>query len=180
MPFNPTRFTHSLQIHASQEEVACLMQHRPDYAALTTPAQTAHWIAILMDDLNTCLGEERAQAVMEDCGQQCIGSSPLQRAQQLQRQAAGLDDLLERLNQAHIGGGQLRREGDTIHATYQRCYCGSVSKTRQPISTTYCQCSCGWFKRLFETLLEKPVQVQLVDSIAHGADVCTFTIRWKE
>ena len=176
MPFRIERFTKSLASHADPQAGAQLLQGRPPFETLTTPVQTVNWIGSLMVDLDQQLGPELANAVMEDCGQLCIGQSVLQKARQLQQQAADLDDLLARLNQAHIGGGQMRREGNKIHAAYPRCYCGSVSKTRQPISTTYCQCSCGWFKRLFETLLEKPVQVTLVDSIIHGADACRFII----
>lgn len=176
MPFNQSRFIRNLEAHTDITLREQLMQSRPDYDSLTTPTQTAKWLAALMDDLDQQLGEDLARAIMEGCGQLCIGQSVLQKARQIQKEAADLDDLLARLNQAHIGGGQLQREGNTIYAAYSRCYCGSVSKARQPISATYCQCSCGWYKQLFETLLERPVQVELIDSIAHGAETCRFVI----
>jgi predicted hydrocarbon binding protein len=177
MPFRIQRFTNSLNVHANPAVQDHLLQDRPAYDGLTTPVQTAKWIGSLMDGLNEAVGEQIARQVMEDCGRQCIGRSVLDRAQKLQQEASDLDDLLNRLNQDHIGGGKLQRDGDVIHASYARCYCGSVSKTRQPISTTYCHCSCGWYKQLFETLLGKPVVVELVDSIIHGADACRFVIR---
>jgi len=101
----------------------------------------------------------------------------LEKAQGYTREAKDLDDLLDRLNQAHIGGGRLRREGDMIHASYERCYCGSVNKTKERISATYCHCSCGWYKELFETVLERSVEVERVESIVQGADACRFVIR---
>jgi predicted ArsR family transcriptional regulator len=129
-----------------------------------------------MDDLCVEIGEENAKGVMEACGQRCIGQSVLQKALKLQQVSRNFDDLLAKLNQEHIGGGNLWREENIIHASYEHCYCGSVSKTRKPISTIYCQCSCGWYKRLFETLLEKPLKVELLDSIIHGANTCQFII----
>jgi predicted ArsR family transcriptional regulator len=180
MPFSLNRFTNSLLLHTDQTVADRLLHDRPAYDSLTTPAQTARWIAALMDDLDAQLGADLAKAVMEGCGRGCIGQTLLAKAKQIQVGSAGLDDLLAKLNQAHLGGGGLRREGTpdgaTIHASYPRCYCGSVSKTRQPISPTYCQCSCGWYRQLFETLLGKPVKVELVDSIAHGAASCRFII----
>jgi predicted hydrocarbon binding protein len=122
------------------------------------------------------LEEEVRRRVMEECGRQCIGRSTLARARKLAAEASDLDDLLARFNQAHLGG-DLRREGDIIRGSYTRCYCGSVSKTKEPISPTYCHCSCGWYKQLFETTPERPVEVELVDSIAQGADACRFVIR---
>jgi predicted hydrocarbon binding protein len=177
MPFKVQRFEDSLEAHVDSAVKAKLMEGCEAYDTLKTSVQTAHWIKNLMDRLNEAVGEDVAAKVMETCGRQCIGRSVLEKARKCKKEASDLDDLLDRLNQAHIGGGRLRREGDVIHASYTRCYCGSVSKTRKPISSTYCYCSCGWYKTLFETVLAHPVEVELLSSIAQGADVCRFAIR---
>jgi hypothetical protein len=117
---------------------------------------------------------------MEACGSSCISHSVMEKARRLQVDAQDLDDLLGRLNQAHIGGGHLQRQGDAIHATYDRCYCGSVSKSREPFSSTYCFCSCGWYRRLFEKLLHGPVEVELLCSILQGDENCQFLIHLWE
>jgi predicted hydrocarbon binding protein len=122
------------------------------------------------------LPNDARRELMEQCGRHCIGASTLQKASRMQRESANLDELLERLNAARIGGGHLRREGSRIHAVYEQCYCGSVSQSKTPISITYCYCSCGWFRQLFETLLGKPVEVELVESIQSGGDGCRFII----
>jgi hypothetical protein len=176
MPFNFHRFNNSLDAHAGSADKDRILQSRPPFDSLTTSGQRSKWIENLMKCLNEVLGDETARQVMQACGTQCIGQSTLEKVKRLQRGCGSLDDLLERLNQAHIGGGKMHREGEVIYASYERCYCGSVSKGRQSISATYCSCSCGWYQQLFETLLEKPVQVELVDSIIHGADICRFII----
>ena len=71
----------------------------------------------------------------------------------------------------------MRRTDAGIEAAYDRCYCGSVSKTREPISATYCACSCGWYRQLFETLLGTAVEVELLESIIQGSERCRFLIR---
>jgi predicted hydrocarbon binding protein len=176
MPFYLKRFADNMQEYTYQDIYEKLVQDRELYESLTTPVQTARWIGSLMEDLAIELGPDEAKMVMETCGRRCIGRRPLKNAIQLRKESQNFDDLLNKLNQAHIGGGKLRRDGDTVHASYERCYCGSVSKTRQPISVVYCQCSCGWYQKLFETILEKPVQVELIDSIIHGAETCQFVI----
>jgi predicted ArsR family transcriptional regulator len=176
MPFNYQRFTNSLNNHTDINQQEHILQRLPAYDTLTTPVQTTRWIKNLVDNLTDVVGEETARDVMEACGQQCIGQSLLAKAEKIQTQSRDIDDLLERLNGAHIGGGKLHRDGNVINASYERCYCGSVSKTRQPISKNYCQCSCGWYRKLFETLLNHPVKVELLDSIIHGANTCQFII----
>jgi predicted hydrocarbon binding protein len=176
MPFKIHRFLRSLNDHTTKNVQDQLIKNRAAYDTLTTNSQTARWIGTLVDDLVVEIGADEAKVVMEACGQQCIGQSVLDKAKLLKRDSSDIDEFLEKLNHAHIGGGKLQRDGSVIFASYERCYCGSVSKTRQPISTIYCQCSCGWYKKLFEATLEKPVKVELIDSVIHGADTCQFII----
>ncbi len=177
MPFLIQRFRNSLGASPVNEETkADLLQSCDAYEALATTGQKAQWIKDMMLRLDEQVGEAVARRIMQDCGRHCIDQSVLEKARRLQRKSMNLDDLLDRLNQAHIGGGKLQRTGNVIHAAYDRCYCGSVSKSPQQIPLIYCHCSCGWYQQLFETLLEKPVQVQLLDSIAHGALICQFAI----
>jgi predicted hydrocarbon binding protein len=176
MPFKLPRFLENLDVHVNKSVREQLMQNRVPYDTLTTGTQTARWIGNLVDDLVVEIDVDGAKAVMEACGQQCIGQSVLSKVRSLKQDSSNLDEFLRRLNDAHIGGGNLQRDGSVIYASYERCYCGSVSKTRQPISTIYCQCSCGWYKKLFEASLDKSVTVELIDSIIHGADTCQFII----
>jgi hypothetical protein len=147
------------------------------YAALTTARQKARCIREMMNVLEAEVDEPTRREIMETCGRGCIGPTTLQRACRLQRQARDLDDLLARFNAAHIGGGHLRREGDVIRAAYERCYCAAVAKTQEPFSPTFCQCSCGWYRQLFETVLGRPAEVRLVGSVIQGDDRCRFLIR---
>jgi predicted hydrocarbon binding protein len=176
MPFYLTRFADSMQEYTYQDVYEKLVADRELYESLATPVQTARWIGSLIGDLTIELGPDEAKKVMEACGKKCFGQSIIRKAIQLRKESRDIDDLLDKLNQTHIGGGRLHRDGNLVHASYERCYCGSVSKTRQPISTVYCQCSCGWYQKLFETILGKPVQVELIDSIIHGAETCQFVI----
>jgi hypothetical protein len=117
---------------------------------------------------------------MEACSESCFGKSLLEKARRLQAGAQNLEQLLVQLNEAHIGGGHLQRQGNVIHATYDRCYCGSVSQSKVPFSATYCGCSCGWYRRLFEGLLNQPVEVELLGSIIQGNENCQFLIHLPE
>ena len=177
MPFKVQRFEDSLEAHVDSATKAKLLEGCEAYDVLKSPVAQARWIKGLMERLEAEVGEAVAREVMEGCGGQCIPRNTLKTARKCWRETEDIDVFLDRLNQAHIGGGSLKREGDTIYGSYRRCYCGSVSKTEEPIPPTYCYCSCGWYKMLFETVLEHPVEVELLSSIAQGADVCRFAIR---
>lgn len=177
MPFKVQRFEGSLAAHVDSAVMDRLTAGCEAYDTLKSPAEKAGWIRGLMDRLEDEVGERVAKEIMVDCGRQCIARGALKRAHRLWQEAEDIDDFLDKLNQAHIGGGNLRREGDIVYGSYGRCYCGSVSKAKERLSSIYCSCSCGWYKELFETALERPVEVELLDSIVQGAEACRFAIR---
>ncbi len=177
MPFQYKRFTESISEHLDPKTRDKVMNGLAPYESLNTPVQTTLWIKQMVDQLTAEAGITVAKEVMEACGQRCIGQSVLLKAKTFQAGSRDIDELLGKLNEAHLGGGHLYRVGNEIHASYDRCYCGSVSKTRRPISKIYCQCSCGWYKKFFETIFEKPVKVDLLDSIINGAKSCQFIIQ---
>lgn len=130
----------------------------------------------VVKELCNSIGIEKANLVMQMCGIECIGSTAIETARKLYKESKDIGDFLTKLNAQHIGGGNLRLDGNSILGGYDRCYCGSVSKTKSQIPLTYCFCSTGWYKKLFEEVLAKPVQVELLQSITNGADKCLFRI----
>jgi hypothetical protein len=176
MPFKAETFQKNVEQHITDPVRNELTQACHVYTTLTRPKEKTHCIHEMMEMLDRDADATTRRAIMEACGSNCISHSVIEKARRLQADAQDLDDLLGRLNQAHIGGGHLQLKGDAIHATYDRCYCGSVSKTREPFSSTYCFCSCGWYRRLFEELLHKPVEVELLCSIIQGNENCQFLI----
>lgn len=60
------------------------------------------------------------------------------------------------------------------------CHCPRVRdilKTGRGLSTTYCHCSAGFYKKNFEEILQCPVDVEIVQTVLSGDDVCSFAIR---
>lgn len=146
----------------------------------TTPHQKAKLVKSLIDQLDKTVSKKYTFLTMETCGRMCIGQTTIKSAKKLREQSKDLDHFLVLLNKAGIGGGHLTRKRRQIHGTYDRCYCGWVSKTKEPISLTYCHCSAGWYKELFEKTLEMPVSVAVVQSIISGAKSCRFIIELPE
>ena len=176
MPFKVQFFQENVERWVESVGKEELVQACQVYPTLTTPQQKIRGIQGMMQLLDQTGDEETSWQIMETCGRRCIGATTSEKARRLLRDSPDLDSWLDRLNEAHIGGGHLLREGSAIHAVYDRCYCGSVSKAKEVISNTYCRCSCGWYRQLFETALGQPVQVELLGSIISGEERCRFLI----
>ncbi|MFX1495453.1 MAG: DUF6144 family protein, partial [Promethearchaeota archaeon] len=46
------------------------------------------------------------------------------------------------------------------------------------LNSTFCYCSLGWVRIIFETLLKKSIEVKLIKSIGFGDKVCEFVINF--
>ena len=58
------------------------------------------------------------------------------------------------------------------------CFCPVVrNRLDQGMSTTFCYCGSGWFRRQWEGALGKPVRIEIVKSIVKGDNVCQFAIQ---
>ena len=59
------------------------------------------------------------------------------------------------------------------------CHCPrirKVLKTSDTISSTYCYCGAGFYKGIWEEILQRPVEVELLESVLRGHDVCKVAI----
>jgi predicted hydrocarbon binding protein len=59
----------------------------------------------------------------------------------------------------------------------ESCFCPFVDKSMTP--KDFCNCSIGFNKEAFETILGKPVDVKIEESILRGGERCSFTITMK-
>ena len=59
------------------------------------------------------------------------------------------------------------------------CHCPrirDVLKTSQTIPPIYCYCGAGFYKGMWEEILQQPVEVELLESVLKGDDVCKVAI----
>lgn len=113
--------------------------------------------------------------IMRKCN--CLSVTTIQEAQECFQKANGdIILFLQLLNEREIGGGQLHtdKEGNII-GIYSKCYC-DIPMVVNGIQQSYCECSAGWFEKLFSSVLNKPVKVSIINTILNGNDNCIFEI----
>jgi hypothetical protein len=71
-------------------------------------------------------------------------------------------------------------EPDEQKKKYFYCHCPWVKEalleSEQPIPPVFCNCSAGYYKAYWEIVLDQPIEVDVVESILDGGDVCTFAV----
>jgi predicted hydrocarbon binding protein len=137
-------------------------------------ARTENWIVNLIAGLDKYVDEEARLKVLEECGRACQSSSFINKAKAIYKKSKDLDDFLDKLGDVYK---HLHREADKVYVIYPKCYCSQVKKIpKGKLSGTYCNCSIGWAKALFEGALERPVEVIMKESIINGDKQCKFQI----
>ncbi len=78
------------------------------------------------------------------------------------------DHLIEYMNETN---SEIRRQ--------YYCHCPRVReavKDNLMISSTYCYCGAGFYKGIWEEILQQPVEVEVLESVLSGGDVCKIAI----
>lgn len=112
---------------------------------------------------------------MRKCGGCCLSANAIKIAKKLYAKSGNIADFLALLNEADIGGRNLHISNGKIIGVYKKCYC-NIPKKVEKLNKNYCECSAGWYLRLFSEVFEKNVRVEIVDTIVNGASECTFEI----
>lgn len=131
-----------------------------------------HWLANLMKNMDAYLDEETKLKLLEDCGRSCAQNNI--KAEALKYKGE-LDGWLGKMKK-WVGAKNIKKEGNHIQIVYSKCFCPLVQDIPPLLSESFCNCSRGWLMEIFETVLEKPVKVEIEDSIMKGGKQCRFSV----
>jgi len=131
-----------------------------------------NWISNLMKNMEQHLDEKHRIDLLEECGRACAKRHAQKEALKQRGNLGGWIDTLKKW----VGSDNVQREKCSVQVMYSKCFCPLVQDASPLMSKTYCNCSRGWLKEVFETVMEKPVEVRLEDSIMMGGKQCRFTI----
>jgi len=156
--------------------------------------EKANWVKQALDKLDQLVPEkEKRYDIMTHCSCECADHL-IEKFREVYKENNDIDDLLDKMykNPFYV---RPRREGDVIYfvkvacnkeeydkaATpkekrYHYCHCDYIKSADLPISPTHCFCSAGWYKRIWEGILERPIKVEMVKSIMQGDDKCEFAV----
>jgi predicted hydrocarbon binding protein len=131
----------------------------------------------LMDGLDKHLEFEKKILLLEECGRKCIrdkNEKLIQKANKLYKNSNDLKDFLGKFSKIY---DSLKITDDEIIIIWEKCLCPIINKIPTGmISSTFCNCSRGWVKELFEGAIEKPVEVILEESITKGNSRCKLRV----
>ena len=162
---------------AGREICASIVQSCGALGEKPTPARQAKYVSAVMRELPKSCDNTMICEIMQSCGYSCLSNGTILKAKKAYAESSDIKEFLDKLNEQHIGGGSLHISNGKIIGIYTKCYCG-LAKASKNLSPDYCNCSVGWFKKLFSSVFEKEIIVKKVNTILDGANQCTFEITY--
>jgi hypothetical protein len=133
--------------------------------------QARRQFAKMLELLESTLDEKRRQEICEQLGRNCA------RQTGLPAKYKGNPDGFIELAKGHGETVRYDREKGTVSvASSERdCVCALVDKKVTP--GYFCDCSVGWQKEVYESVIGQPVNVVLKESVLRGGKRCVFEVR---
>jgi predicted hydrocarbon binding protein len=148
----------------------------------------ALWVRDAIRRLDSTVNENTRRQIMENCGRNCasINKRVIESTKTRRKKFKNLDTFLEAEQRKPMKGTRLYREGTILYQYYtpqaftqpMRCYCSLLRglPKETSVSITYCHCSKAFVQKLWESVLEQPVKVELLQSVVSGDSECKFAI----
>ena len=115
---------------------------------------------------------------MEKSGEACALAGSVKIAKKIAAAAADINDIIVKVNDKVPWCGKWKLKENRISSVCLECGCPLIRNKIVVPSGTFCYCSLGWVKKIFETLLKKPVDVKLDKSKGSGDNFCKFNINF--
>lgn len=194
------KFKAALEQFVGWSKTQRILEDGRPVSARSSPERKAQWVKGVIDRLDILVPDEETRREILLC---CSCRFPKRRIQKLKREYQQHGDIDELLKLMHTDSswyglsyyGYPQRAGNIVYVTKipfspQRhdsapnpsaksrsyCHCSWIKASKALISKTFCNCGAGWYKTLWEAILEKPVRVEVITSIASGGTDCTFAV----
>jgi len=141
----------------------------------------------IVAQLDAKLDPSKAREIMETCGQICHDGAHSKAAEPPSPER--VKGFLGWITKS-FGPEAVRYEGDETVIAFKYvqnpqglkvadgyCLCPIMEDAPKGVSRTYCYCSVGYVRQIFQNNLGKPVNVELTDSVLWGGKSCDFSVR---
>lgn len=144
----------------------------------------------LINELDNNLEPAMREKIMHSCGRACFEGAHGKRSAEPPK-PENAAKFLEGMKK-YLGEEGVKQAGDQVIVYFKYtsnprglkvsdgyCLCPILEDAPKDISPTYCLCSVGYVREIFERQIGKPVQVELTDSVLRGGKSCNFKVSFK-
>ncbi len=176
-----------------------VMAGAEDFSYETSADEYSAWLRTAMERIDVLTGDPRQKFEMVACCAHVFPEERIAYLRSVYEQAHDVDAVLREMYDDYDWYEGPVRRGNVIHMVkipfdqeaYTRattpeerrlayCHCSFVrpylNEIPPRLSPTFCWCGAGWYKRLWEGILGRPVQIEHGQSVLRGDERCTVLI----
>jgi hypothetical protein len=131
------------------------------------------WISDLISSADNNLDPQLQKQLLEYCGRQCAKTNA---AAEIEKFKGNLNGLMEELRQKWVEQVDFDAEKGKFYLKGKKsesCACAIINGNKNKVSGTFCNCSLGFYKELFESVGGKPISIKLTETLLRGSDRCS-------
>jgi hypothetical protein len=167
-----------------------------------TPEGRAAWSLGAMERQTEAVPDARARENIMD-RRACVfveefGEEPLLELRKIYRETGGVEAVFEAMARDREKHSRPYLDGDVIveikaprdeeafaaaqtpeekRVAYCHCPLAWAGAAAAPLPDPYCCCGGGWYRGIWEFILERPVRVEVLKSVMRGDEHCAFAVR---
>lgn len=132
------------------------------------------WAEDICDKLDNSFDIDIVKHIRMDCC--CKPSSEKMKApKDTYTKSRDLNDYAEKLNHLNLGAS-FWCENNSLYMSYPVCYCSYVKKTDKLLPASWCYCTLGYTKYMFEFVFDCEIETELLESVKTGGTRCVIKI----
>lgn len=134
-----------------------------------------NWLSDLLESMDRELDEKTKIKLIEGCGRACFNRYTFK--QDIARKGKGdIDKLIE----AYKQNFEIWRDGNEVHIRYGEvssgCFCPAAKYRPAKPNDLHCECTRTTHQTVFETAMERPFKVDILETVRRGGKTCHFLV----
>lgn len=172
------RLKHSLRKNVFAELAKTVIAELP-LTIDATPEARAEWVEKISAVLENRFDQKTLKNIRQDC--YCNENGRLEdTANSLKQLYLSLNrDLFKFVDTLNKNGADWFIKDNQLYTKMFSCECPMLEAAKISNSLTWCHCTAGYNKKLFEIVFERPVEVEVLQSIRQGFDFCLLKIMFQ-
>ena len=126
--------------------------------------------------MNETLDESTLAGLFESMGRECAKGFK----QEFEPFKGDPEGFLKSIQQKWVQSARWDESTGTVRVVDKAKHCTCAFVNEKIMSSQFCHCSVGWQKEAYETVLGRPVDVEIEESILKGHKRCVFCIKLQD
>ena len=178
-----------------KEKSKNIMKHKELFNIETTQDEKAQWVKAVLKELDSVSNNYQKYDILSSCAHE-FSQKRIDKLRDIYVESGDIDAVLEEMHKDYLWYENPTRRGSVIYTTkipfnlegYKNaktqdekkrkyCHCSLVRDYwNEEISPTFCNCSAGWYRQIWEGILKKPVRIEILKTLLKGDEICEFAI----